>query len=142
MCFSRTGMQALEWGALVTLMHEFYTSKSCSSCFTLHTSLGGSETYNCINPACGKVCDRDDNGVCNNLVKGILEPYGPEVNIFGSDASAYSAAARQAEQEEFDSTLAAFANLITFNSEPDIQEGDPIEGPSDMDSVTSTEDAQ
>lgn len=54
---------------LVKLTNESYTSKTCSSCGTLH-NIGASKLYDCKN--CFLKCDRDTNAAKNILMKGLL----------------------------------------------------------------------
>ena len=57
---------------------EEYTSKTCSSCGQLHQKLGQNKTYQCPNPSCQKVFDRDVNGAFNILLKtmtDLIDPY-------------------------------------------------------------------
>ena len=56
-------------GDRVVLVNESYTSKTCSSCFVLNHSLGGSKTFNCSE--CNYTIDRDVNGARNILIKNL-----------------------------------------------------------------------
>lgn len=44
---------------------EEYTTKTCGLCGHINDHVGGSETFRCVNPACGITIDRDVNGARN-----------------------------------------------------------------------------
>ena len=53
----------------VTIVHEDYTSKTCTQCGKIKSNLGGSRVFNCDH--CNLRCDRDVNGARNILLKYI-----------------------------------------------------------------------
>mmetsp|Transcript_4982 Transcript_4982/g.10368 ORF Transcript_4982/g.10368 Transcript_4982/m.10368 type:complete len:602 (+) Transcript_4982:467-2272(+) len=57
------------WCKLV-LCQESYTSKTCNECGTLHHNLGASKIFQCPNPKCNHVADRDVHAA-----RGILLRY-------------------------------------------------------------------
>lgn len=61
---------------------EEYTSKTCSHCGFIHQHLGRNRVYQCLNPDCRSIFDRDVNGSFNILLKyltGILNEHPNEV---------------------------------------------------------------
>ena len=54
-------------GNKVIVCNEAYTSKTCGNCGFLHSKLGGSRVYKCVN--CNIVIDRDYNGARNIYLK-------------------------------------------------------------------------
>ena len=66
---TRLLFKAQERGCKVHLVHEAYTSKTCSFCGCL-TNVGDSKIYTCRE--CKQVVDRDINASKNILMKGIL----------------------------------------------------------------------
>ena len=60
-----------ERGCVLIVVTEEYTSKTCSRCGNLHTSLGSSEVFHC--PSCSFRIDRDINGARNIMIKTIME---------------------------------------------------------------------
>ncbi|SJX65245.1 uncharacterized protein SRS1_25029 [Sporisorium reilianum f. sp. reilianum] len=50
---------------------EAYTSKTCGRCGVLNERLGSNRVFECPNPGCGYVADRDHNGAFNMIVKAI-----------------------------------------------------------------------
>ena len=50
-------------------MGEAYTSKGCPWCFRCTEGLGGSDTFICATPGCGRVCDRDMGASATIFVK-------------------------------------------------------------------------
>ena len=60
-------LKAREFGKKVVIVNEAYTSKTCSCCGSIHTSLGGSKVYKC--KQCNKTMDRDVNGAKNIYLK-------------------------------------------------------------------------
>lgn len=63
--------KAVETGTFVKEVSEEYTSKTCTRCGSIHRNLGSSKVYNC--KQCRLVCDRDENGARNILIKSLLE---------------------------------------------------------------------
>jgi putative transposase len=54
-------------GVQLYVVDESYTSKTCTNCGSLHSNLGGSKEYRCVN--CGISLDRDVNGARNIFIK-------------------------------------------------------------------------
>lgn len=50
-------------------INEAYTSKTCTECSFLNTTLGSSKKFNCV--LCGNIQDRDINASRNILIKGL-----------------------------------------------------------------------
>ena len=58
-----------EYGRQLHVVEEAYTSKTCGMCGTINPDLGAAEVYECKNPICGNVQERDINGARNILIK-------------------------------------------------------------------------
>jgi len=52
---------------------EEYTSKTCSKCGSIHQTLGKNRDYQCPNPECRTLFDRDVNGSFNILLKYLTD---------------------------------------------------------------------
>jgi len=65
--------KAKEYGTIVKIVDESYTSKSCSLCGFIHHQLGSSKVFRCPNPGCGYIAERDANGARNILLKFLTE---------------------------------------------------------------------
>jgi putative transposase len=65
----RTFLQhkARQFGTMVELCDERYTSLTCGSCGTLNGGLGRSEAFEC--PRCGYAAGRDHNAARNILIR-------------------------------------------------------------------------
>ena len=64
--------KAKEWGSVVEIVDESYTSKTCGFCGH-QREVGGIEVYKCTNPECGREIDRDVNGARNIFLKYCME---------------------------------------------------------------------
>ena len=65
--------KAREYGTLVYLCDERYTTRTCSECQTVNDRVGSSKVFHCVNPICNYVADRDFNGSRNIFLKGMSE---------------------------------------------------------------------
>jgi len=63
--------QASVRGCSVVDVTEEYTSKTCTKCGHIHTTLGGSKVFNC--PQCGHSIPRDFNGAFGILLKALRD---------------------------------------------------------------------
>jgi putative transposase len=68
--------QAFKRGCTVLDVTEEYTSKSCTKCGHVHTSLGGAQKFKC--PKCGHSLPRDWNGALGILLKALRDIAGVE----------------------------------------------------------------
>ena len=59
--------KARQFGKKVVIVNEAYTSKTCSCCGDVHTSLGGNKIFKC--QKCKSIMDRDVNGAKNIFLK-------------------------------------------------------------------------
>jgi transposase len=59
--------KAKQWGKVLVIVNEAYTSKTCTRCGVQNTKLGGSKTFHCN--SCDSKCDRDVNGARNILLR-------------------------------------------------------------------------
>jgi transposase len=57
----------------VIIPTEEFTSKTCSHCGCLHQTLGRNKTFQCPNPTCQQIFDRDVNASLNILLKTLTE---------------------------------------------------------------------
>ncbi len=64
---------ALREGTKLVSVTEEYTSKTCSCCGVINKNLGSSKVFRCSSSSCGMVCDRDENGARNILLKSCME---------------------------------------------------------------------
>ena len=62
-------LQRLYPSSSLIIPTEEYTSKTCSHCGTQNPGLGRSKIFNCPNPTCQKIFDRDVNSGLNILLK-------------------------------------------------------------------------
>ena len=67
--FSNTRQE--EWGKIVSICDEHYTSKCCCKCGNIKWNLRRSKSYKC--DKCGNKCDRDHNGSKNILAKFLMD---------------------------------------------------------------------
>ena len=63
--------KAEEYGRVVHLVGEEYTSKCCGLCGKLNHGLGGNKQFRCVDAQCGYTLDRDFNGARNILLKNL-----------------------------------------------------------------------
>jgi putative transposase len=61
--------KAREFGTLVIICDEYYTSKTCTRCGRLNHDLGASKTFVC--PTCSATYDRDAGAARNILLRYI-----------------------------------------------------------------------
>jgi putative transposase len=66
---SHLEQMARRHGVLVIRCNESYTSKTCTNCGHIHSSLGGSKVFNC--KACGIRIKRDVNGARNIMLRAL-----------------------------------------------------------------------
>ncbi|MFP4409866.1 RNA-guided endonuclease TnpB family protein [Coleofasciculus sp.] len=66
---SHLEQMARRHGVLVIRCNESYTSKTCTNCGHIHSSLGGSKIFNCR--ACGIRIKRDVNGARNIMLRAL-----------------------------------------------------------------------
>jgi putative transposase len=66
---SHLEQMARRHGVLVIRCNESYTSKTCTNCGHIHSSLGGSKVFNC--KACGIRIKRDINGARNIMLRAL-----------------------------------------------------------------------
>ena len=60
----RLEYQCKKYGCNLKVVDEAYTSKTCSEC-GIQTDVGKSKVFNCSNPKCKFICDRDINASIN-----------------------------------------------------------------------------
>lgn len=72
----RLGQKCEERGCILVLGTEEYTSKTCTQCGEINSSLGSSEMFEC--PSCSLKIDRDVNGARNIMIKMIMEKTNEE----------------------------------------------------------------
>ena len=65
----RLKFKAQEYQTKLSIVDEYYTSKTCGNCGKLHPNLGGCRTYVCQN--CKKIYDRDVNAARNIFIKAM-----------------------------------------------------------------------
>ena len=70
-CVDRIKFKGNQYGRMVLVQEESYTSKTCGNCGFLNKTLEGSEIFSC--PNCSKIIDRDTNGARNIMIKGIMK---------------------------------------------------------------------
>jgi putative transposase len=64
--------KAEEYGKIVQVVNEAYTSKTCSACGWIDQKLGGKKVFQCRNQECGYRVDRDINGARGIFLRALL----------------------------------------------------------------------